>query len=86
MKINFCAGPAVVPTEIIKNLQEMMTNYKNTGVSLLSISHRDNAFEEVHTSIQDNFRKILSIPDNYSILLMQAVHGTICWHSNEFKR
>ena len=50
----------------------MMTNYKNTGVSLLSISHRDNAFEEVHTSIQDNLRKILSIPDNYSILLMQA--------------
>ncbi len=72
MKINFCAGPAVVPTEIIKNLQEMMTNYKNTGVSLLSISHRDNAFEEVHTSIQDNLRKILSIPDDYSILLMQA--------------
>ena len=72
MKINFCAGPAVVPTEIISNLQEMMTNYKNTGVSLLSISHRDNAFEEVHTSIQDNLRKILSIPDNYSILLMQA--------------
>jgi phosphoserine aminotransferase len=72
MKINFCAGPAVVPTEIIKNLQEMMANYKNTGVSLLSISHRDNAFEEVHTSIQDNLRKILSIPDDYSILLMQA--------------
>ena len=59
MKINFCAGPAVVPTEIISNLQEMMTNYKNTGVSLLSISHRDNAFEEVHTSIQDNLSKIL---------------------------
>lgn len=72
MKINFCAGPAVVPTEIIKNLQKMMINYKDTGVSLLSISHRDNAFEEVHTSIQSNLRKLLSIPDDYSILLMQA--------------
>jgi len=72
MKINFCAGPAVVPTEIISNLQEMMINYKDTGVSLLSISHRDNAFEEVHTSIQSNLRKILSIPDDYSVLLMQA--------------
>ncbi len=72
MKINFCAGPSVVPNEIIKNIQEMMINYKDTGVSLLSISHRDKSFEEVHTSIQTNLRKLLSIPNDYSILLMQA--------------
>lgn len=72
MKINFCAGPAVVPSSIIEQLQQMMTNYKDTGVSLLSISHRDKVFEEVHTSIQQKLRKLLKIPDNYSILLMQA--------------
>lgn len=52
MKINFCAGPAVVPTSIIEQLQQMMIDYKNTGVSLLSISHRDKVFDEVHASIQ----------------------------------
>ena len=72
MKVNFCAGPAVVPVEIISKLQDMMINYKDTGVSLLSISHRDSAFEEVHTSIQSNLRKILNIPDDYSLLLMQS--------------
>lgn len=72
MKTNFCAGPAVVPNEIITTLQEMMINYKDTGVSLLSISHRDKVFEEVHTAIQSNLRKLLSIPADYSILLMQA--------------
>ena len=72
MKINFCAGPAVVPAKIISSLQEMMISYKDTGVSLLSISHRDSAFEEVHTAIQTNLRKILSIPNDYSVLLMQA--------------
>ncbi|AJI59126.1 3-phosphoserine/phosphohydroxythreonine transaminase [Francisella tularensis] len=72
MKINFCAGPAVVPTSIIQQLQQMMTNYKDTGVSLLSISHRDKVFDEVHASIQKNLRSLLSIPDNYAVLLMQA--------------
>jgi phosphoserine aminotransferase len=50
----------------------MMTNYKDTGVSLLSISHRDKVFDEVHTSIQNNLRTLLDIPDDYSVLLMQA--------------
>ncbi|MEY8766167.1 MULTISPECIES: 3-phosphoserine/phosphohydroxythreonine transaminase [Francisella] len=72
MKINFCAGPAVVPTSIIEQLQQMMIDYKNTGVSLLSISHRDKVFDEVHASIQKNLRSLLNIPDNYSVLLMQA--------------
>ncbi|AIT08630.1 MFS transporter [Candidatus Francisella endociliophora] len=72
MKTNFCAGPAVVPNTIIEQLQQMMVNYKNTGVSLLSISHRDKVFDEVHTSIQKNLRNLLNIPNNYSVLLMQA--------------
>ncbi|ASG67815.1 phosphoserine transaminase [Francisella halioticida] len=72
MKVNFCAGPAVVPSSIIQTLQQMMTNYKDTGVSLLSISHRDKVFDEVHETIQKDLRTLLNIPDNYSILLMQA--------------
>jgi phosphoserine aminotransferase len=72
MKINFCAGPAVVPSSIIEKLQQMMINYKDTGVSLLSISHRDKAFDEVHDSIQSNMRNLLNVPDDYSILLMQG--------------
>ncbi len=47
MKINFCAGPAVVPTSIIEQLQQMMVDYKNTGVSLLSISHRDKEYHHL---------------------------------------
>ncbi|QLE78298.1 3-phosphoserine/phosphohydroxythreonine transaminase [Francisella sp. Scap27] len=72
MKTNFCAGPAVVPQSIIEQLQSMIVNYKNTGVSLLSISHRDKAFEEVYTSIDTGLRQLLQIPKDYSILLMQA--------------
>ncbi|MED7819804.1 MULTISPECIES: 3-phosphoserine/phosphohydroxythreonine transaminase [unclassified Francisella] len=72
MKVNFCAGPAVVPSSIIQTLQQMMTNYKDTGVSLLSISHRDKVFDEVHETIQKDLRSLLNIPDNYSVLLMQA--------------
>lgn len=72
MKVNFCAGPAVVPSSIIQTLQQMMTDYKNTGVSLLSISHRDKVFDEVHETIQKDLRSLLNIPDNYSVLLMQA--------------
>ena len=58
MKINFCAGPAVVPSSIIQELQQMMTNYKNTGVSLLSISHRDKVFDEVGVSFTKKHLKL----------------------------
>ena len=84
MKINFCAGPAVVPTSIIQQLQQMMTNYKDTGVLLLSISHRDKVFDEVHASIQKNLRSLLNISDDYAILLVQAGYCVICYDSDEF--
>ena len=72
MKTNFCPGPSLLPNYVIERLQQMIVNYKNTGVSLLSISHRDKIFDQVHTSIQTKLRNLLKIPDNYSVLLM---HG-----------
>ncbi|MFZ9036407.1 MAG: 3-phosphoserine/phosphohydroxythreonine transaminase [Francisellaceae bacterium] len=71
-KFNFCAGPAVLYPEVSQQLSEMIINYKDTGLSLLSISHRDSLFIEIYNHIIYKFRQLLTISDDYEILLM---HG-----------
>lgn len=72
MKVNFCAGPAALPQPIYRELQQMIIQYKKTGVSILSLSHRDDAFLEVVADIQRKFHHLLNLNDDYTVLLM---HG-----------
>lgn len=37
---NFCSGPAVLPQTVIAQAQEALHDYKNTGLSILEMSHR----------------------------------------------
>ena len=44
---NFSAGPAVLPEEVLKAAAEEMMDYKGTGMSVMEMSHRSKAFEEI---------------------------------------
>ena len=35
---NFCAGPAALPEEVLKELQEETLDYKNHGLPVLEMS------------------------------------------------
>ena len=62
---NFCAGPAVIADEVLEKAQKALVNYNNTGMSILSISHRSSEFMGLmHKAIAD-VRDLLSVPDNY---------------------
>lgn len=71
MTYNFCAGPAILPEGVLKKAQALLLDFKD-GVSILSISHRDPAFEKMGVGIKAKLRKILSISDDYDIILMQG--------------
>lgn len=71
-KLNFCAGPAKLPTHIYSTLSQMILNYKGTGLSLLSLSHRDLLFTQVNNNIKKHLKTLLKLPKNYEILLMPA--------------
>ncbi|WP_119344202.1 3-phosphoserine/phosphohydroxythreonine transaminase [Facilibium subflavum] len=71
-KINFCAGPSKLPASVYQKLNMMIDDYKQSGLSLLSISHRDPLFLAVYQQIQQSIKSLLYLPDDYEILLM---HG-----------
>ena len=69
---NFSAGPAVLPTSVIEQLRDALPNFKGTGLGLMEMSHRSATFDEVHRSAEDRLRRILKIPENYSVLFLQG--------------
>lgn len=71
-KYNFYAGPAILPLEVIKKAQEELLNLNGIGLSILEISHRSKDFDDIINTAKDKIRKILNIPDNYSILFLQG--------------
>lgn len=69
---NFSAGPAVLPEEVLKAAAEEMMDYKGTGMSVMEMSHRSKAFEEIIQSAEADLRELMNIPDNYKVLFLQG--------------
>ena len=69
---NFSAGPAVLPESVLKAAAEEMLDYKGTGMSVMEMSHRSKAFEEIITEAEADLRDLMNIPDNYKVLFLQG--------------
>ena len=46
-KINFCSGPAILDDTVIANATDALSNFDQTDLSLLEISHRSSNFVAV---------------------------------------
>lgn len=69
-KHNFFAGPSVLPDVAIQNSIKAIDNFSDTGISLLSISHRSKEFQAVMDEAQALFKKLLDIPEGYHVLFL----------------
>ncbi|MFA9458884.1 3-phosphoserine/phosphohydroxythreonine transaminase [Halalkalibacter sp. AB-rgal2] len=69
---NFNAGPSALPKEVLERAQQELTNFSNTGMSVMELSHRSKEYEAVHQEAIDHLKELLNIPDNYQILLLQG--------------
>ena len=69
---NFSAGPAVLPEEVLKEAAEEMLDYKGTGMSVMEMSHRSKAYEEIIQTAEKDIRDLMNIPDNYKVLFLQG--------------
>ena len=69
---NFSAGPAVLPEEVLKEAAEEMLDYKGTGMSVMEMSHRSKAYEEIIKTAEQDLRDLMNIPDNYKVLFLQG--------------
>ncbi len=69
---NFSAGPAVLPVPVLEQIRDEMLCLPGAGASILEISHRSGAFDEIIEAAEANLRKLLGIPDDYEVLFLQG--------------
>ena len=65
---NFSAGPAVLPEEVLREAAEEMMDYRGTGMSVMEMSHRSKAYDNIIKEAEADLRDLLNIPDNYKVI------------------
>ena len=66
----FNAGPCLLPQVAIDNTIEALRDFKGTGVSLISISHRTKGWEETMEECRSLWKEILNIPDTHEVVFL----------------
>ena len=69
---NFSAGPAVLPEKVLQEAAAEMLDYNGTGMSVMEMSHRSKAFEDIIKTAEKDLRELMDIPDNYKVLFLQG--------------
>jgi phosphoserine aminotransferase len=69
---NFSAGPAVLPPQVLEQAQRDLLSLPGVGMSVLEISHRSKAFDEIIEGCEADIRKLAGIPDGYHVLFLQG--------------
>ena len=69
---NFSAGPAVLPEEVLKEAAAEMLDYRGTGMSVMEMSHRSKAYQQIIDEAEADLRQLMNIPDNYKVLFLQG--------------
>ncbi|WP_028108415.1 3-phosphoserine/phosphohydroxythreonine transaminase [Ferrimonas futtsuensis] len=69
---NFCAGPAMLPTEVMAKAQKELVDFNGLGVSVMELSHRSKEYLAVAEAAEANLRELMNIGDDYAVLF---THG-----------
>ena len=68
---NFSAGPAALPLEVLQEAQSELTDFHESGMSIMEMSHRSKLYDSVHQEATTNIAKLLNFSlEEYSILWM----------------
>ena len=68
----FGAGPAALPQSVLENIRHELLNYRGSGLSVLELPHRSDAFFEIRDQAVRLLRELLQIPEEFAVLFM---HG-----------
>lgn len=66
----FNAGPCLLPQVAIDKTIEALRDFKGTGISLISVSHRSKEWEEVMDECRALWKEILGIPDTHEVVFL----------------
>jgi phosphoserine aminotransferase len=69
---NFNPGPAALPLAALERARDELVDYRGSGMSIIEHSHRGKEYEAVHDEAIALVRELLSVPDDYHVLLLQG--------------
>lgn len=69
---NFSAGPAMLPEDVLKQVQNELLEWNGVGASVMEVSHRGKPFMETAEQSEQDLRDLMAIPDNYKVLFLQG--------------
>uniref|UniRef100_A0A5S6QEB5 phosphoserine transaminase n=1 Tax=Trichuris muris TaxID=70415 RepID=A0A5S6QEB5_TRIMR len=69
---SFAAGPAELPKEVVERIRRELPAFEDSGVSILSLTHRSTHFTNLLNRTLKDLREICLIPNNYEILLLSG--------------
>ncbi len=69
---NFSAGPAVLPESVLQKAAAQMLDYNGTGMSVMEMSHRSAAYQDIIDRAENDLRQLMGIPANYKVLFLQG--------------
>lgn len=69
---NFNAGPAALPLAVLEEAQRDLVDYRGSGLSVLEMSHRGGAYDEIHRQAVEGVGRLLGVPAGTSVLLLQG--------------
>jgi phosphoserine aminotransferase len=69
---NFSPGPAVLPLEVLEEAQADLLALPGVGSSILEISHRSPAFDQILEDTLAGLRQLLAVGDEHEVVLLQG--------------
>lgn len=69
---NFNAGPAVLPEEVLREVQADLFNYKGMGLSVMEMSHRSKEYQAIIDETYATVKRIYGLGDDYEVLFLQG--------------
>ena len=69
---NFSAGPAVLPESVLRRAANEMQDWHGSGMSVMEMSHRGKEFISIFEKTEVDFRQLLNISSDYSVLFLQG--------------
>jgi phosphoserine aminotransferase len=70
--LNFGAGPAMLPEEVMLHAKAEFMDWQGTGKSVMEIGHRTDDFMSIAVQAEQSLRDILNIPDEYHVLFLSG--------------
>ena len=62
----------MLPEAVLKEAAAEMLDYRGTGMSVMEMSHRSKAYDDIIKAAESDLRDLLHIPDNYRVLFLQG--------------